>query len=561
MSDFFKKTCRSIKRYGGGIATGTGALFVFLGKGIQDDNSCNRVIRIGGFALGGYGVYKLINTLSNTCDTITSTVADTALYRAQCEADAKLYREKCKADAQYKVRNHQAEVPPPTPPETVSTSTDEQPQIRSDFDFPVTVGILDEVLDGCPEELKPAFLLAFLSECGALMFSKCRAMYLDGKLHSPNLMVVVEGQSGIGKGGFKTAFDHYFQRVIESDKQKLSSPTEDGIAQTISSDVSEARLTELLANGGGTHLLLFESECASLVYNLRDRSKGLRVDHLLKAFDNDEWDHLVKSKASGKQGRFNIFLNAVITGTPISIKELVSTKNLEGGLATRLSFVQVKLQGRQIPAIEYPTPERMEEIKDLIDQQRALYCYKTDVSGKDTPCAETVIELDYVNLALEKWLEEQKHLAENENNHARFNCCRRIACQAFRYAIVIHMLYKQHTDEPESCGVTDIVIYIADLLMRNFLYHFGEQWNKLHEGEPVGYGKGVASDASSAPTSSTHQDAEKRVLELHLLPDMENGQKKWGYKNIAREVGWFTADGQPDKERVRYFLNKHADKH
>ena len=67
-----------------------------------------------------------------------------------------------------------------------------------------------DIIMGVPDRHQDATLLLLLSMFGALI-SKVRAKYLDGKMHSPSLQVIIEGKSSSGKSVFSTIYQTLFQ--------------------------------------------------------------------------------------------------------------------------------------------------------------------------------------------------------------------------------------------------------------------------------------------------------------------------------------------------------------
>ena len=107
---------------------------------------------------------------------------------------------------------------------------------------------ISTILNGCPGGFRPAMLLHLLGTYGALCFSNVRAQYMDGRSHSPSLQVVIVGAQGSGKSIFKNVYEQdLFHRVVMEAREKSRSDKPDQIIQTIGSEISKARLLELIA--------------------------------------------------------------------------------------------------------------------------------------------------------------------------------------------------------------------------------------------------------------------------------------------------------------------------
>lgn len=186
------------------------------------------------------------------------------------------------------------------------------------------IQFLASILDRCPAGYEDAVLLSLLTECGALCFSKVRALYLDGKEHSPSLQTIVEGKQGSGKGKLLEFHKCLFSRLIESDMRKLN--LEDGsdvIIQTAGINISQSKFHEVMANNQGVHIYAIETEINTVEETFK-KSNGLSLDYLRKAFYNEPI--YLNNKAKGTvHGSFPVFFNYTFTGTPKAIDSLINS--------------------------------------------------------------------------------------------------------------------------------------------------------------------------------------------------------------------------------------------
>ena len=69
----------------------------------------------------------------------------------------------------------------------------------SDFEakFPTPdfskIPVLGKIISGCPDGYKVPMALHLLTAMGAICFSRVRSVYIDGRKHGPNLLLIVEG--------------------------------------------------------------------------------------------------------------------------------------------------------------------------------------------------------------------------------------------------------------------------------------------------------------------------------------------------------------------------------
>ena len=422
------------------------------------------------------------------------------------------------------------------------------------FKMPDLLGFLKTVMAICPSGYEPAMLLHVLSMFAALCFSKVRAKYLDGKKHAPNIQLAVEGGWGNGKAKFEDMYNLLFARIIDADVEKMNciDPEDEvhPVVQTVGLGLTRAKYFEVLSATKGLHLYNFSPEILAVINDLK-KQNGLTFEHLRKAFDNSTvYQNTMKNKS--KNGFFPVYYNYTFTGTPNDVSKFISGE-LEGGTASRIGWGVIPETGKEIPRLGTIAEPELEKIHDQIDDWKSKYCYQT-IGGEDIIQSETVIDLDYVNEALKKWLDEQFELSEQEKNPARANARTRMAAIAFHAAIVIAMVYgnpsaKEHAKRK---AVVELVIYIANLCMERFLHKFGDNQNKQKaeamEAEKV---KSGAVETCSNVTEDGNSD--EVVEEWHHLNTRE--EDRLGYKKIAKMYGV-----SPDtvKNRLRQYRIKNS---
>ena len=334
------------------------------------------------------------------------------------------------------------------------------------------IQFLASILDRCPAGYEDAVLLSLVTECGALCFPKVRALYLDGKEHSPSLQTIVEGKQGSGKGKLLELHKCLFNRLIESDMRKLNLENgSDVIIQTAGINISQSKFHEVMANNQGVHIYAIETEI-NTVKEAFKKSNGLSLDYLRKAFYNEPI--YLNNKAKGTvHGSFPVFFNYTFTGTPKAIDSLINASEVENGTASRICFSAIPEVERFAPSMEFPSGSELQSMQDQIDEWREKYCYRT-IDEKDIACAERIIIIDYVCDALHEWLAEQYDLYLTEGINERNDNRPRIATIAFHCAIVLHMLAGEPkpSDRKLRKTVKELTIYIANYCMERYLYKF-----------------------------------------------------------------------------------------
>lgn len=332
------------------------------------------------------------------------------------------------------------------------------------------IPLLKPVLDGCPEGFKEAMLFHLLTMTGALCFSRVRAKY-NGDLHAPNLMTVVEGKQGSGKSRFDLIYKKLFSRIIEQDRIKTRKDIPGNIKQTVGINITNSKFIDMLAENGKVHLYVIETELSRLLEV--SRSGRIGFIEFRKAFDNEDIEQFNKSKKS-TQGRYPVYLNCTLTGTPTAVSNAFNSKEVNEGSARRFCFTVIPEPGAHSEKIQFPEGEELEIIRDKIDEWRSKYCFHHDPVKGDIPCDEYVVDLDYVAEDLEDWIKAQYQIylkdKVEKRNEIRFG----IAAVAFHCAIVLHMLAGNPDANQRLArkNVKQLTLYIADYCMERYLTRF-----------------------------------------------------------------------------------------
>ena len=418
--------------------------------------------------------------------------------------------------------------------------------------------ILQFVVERSPAGYEVAMTVTLLCAFAALCFSKVRAKYLDGKIHAPNLLVLVEADWGVGKEKFMTALNALFKRLFDRDKAKYSSDDEGKIIQWAGISATESKFIDILADNGEVHVLMVSSEVLAAVNNMR-KQNGLTAEYFRKAIDNGEVYRANKSKAI--QGLFRVFMNCILTGTPGDTEKFFS-KELEGGTASRFCLLAIPDSGRYLEALIIEESEELERLRDQIDEWNRLYCYVHDESsGSDIPAEEHLIDLEYVNDAIKSWIDLQWLRANGDPSDPRVNARGRMGAIAFHCAMVIHMLFGCPGAEMAQtrCKVVDLTIYLANYCMERFLHKFGDiqkvQRELNNQAERVENTTTVdkeAQQSSPQPDEKNYsgglsKSTVKKMFEMYI-------PGKVGPGTIAKYFGLSGATGQ---QKVRRAIKKY----
>lgn len=381
---------------------------------------------------------------------------------------------------------------------------------------------ISTILNGCPGGFRPAMLLHLLGTYGALCFSNVRAQYMDGRSHSPSLQVVIVGAQGSGKSIFKNVYEQdLFHRVVMEDRKKGRSDKPDQIIQTIGSEISKARLLELIAGNHDVYFYLMETEIDTVRQSFT-KGGGLSSDLLRKAFSNESISLDNKHTRNECRGTFPVYFNYTFTGTPKAVRRFFKEEEYEDGTASRVCFCAIPELGHSIPEFDLPEGEELEKMRDRIDKWREQYCFRRTKEGIDIPANEHRTVLSYVFGTLKHWIEKQKEMGDETRKEVSL----RMATVAFHGAIVLHMLAGEPgKDVPKTrrviCKLTE---YLANHCMERFLCQ---------------YYKGVypKMDMPTEPRLGRRLTDEEIECWYPLWKTLDENGNQLGYGRIAKLIG------------------------
>ena len=497
---------------------------------------------------------------------ITIAQAEAEGHRKKKEADLDFLRDKYELDEEYGIHSGTNTDPDLTTEEVIEDFEQDDERdwwenFCENFKLPQRLPyIIREIVAGSPKGFEVPMILHLLQSLGAICFSRTRAYYV-GKLNAPSLQVIIEGDTGQGKGKFEDVFKALYARIIKQDAEKLEyldicrDEGKDAhvIIQTAGIDISRAKLIDILADNQGVHFDMFETEISAVSRTLKNSNGGLDFEHLRKAFSNEDVYKNNKSR-NGRNGMFTVYFNYAFTGTPPDVANFIKNQ-IDGGTANRICWSAIPRNGEVPNELILPDEKMLEAIRNQIDEWRQTYCY-TNVNGEDVACPETIIDLQYVEAALKSWISEQYKVARAENCRERADVRTRIGAIAFHCGIVLHMLFgnpsARQTDARDN--VLALVIYLANYCMERYLYKFGT-------GKVPNRVFPIRKEAPAPERQQPIVEEEKiqnipiSVLEM-IAEDNIRGVKGHGYYALAKKYGILYSNGDPDTSSVRRALEE-----
>lgn len=412
--------------------------------------------------------------------------------------------------------------------------------------------IIDEYAANCPVGFEVPVIAALTAELAGC-FSNVRAKYLDDNPHRANVMVVIEAPFSSLKGLIKRMIDTLFGRRIQRDIAKVSENSGSRkIIQTLAPNVTESTMLDIIGNNQGIHTILMDPETTTMVNAVRNKNNGLTYETIRKAYDNDELTRM-NGRKNAPQGSFTTAINIVLTGTPEATGKFLGAE-IEGGTASRMCLCMLPKLGKEIPSFPMPDGELLTQFQDQLDAWTEKYAYTTDADGNDNPVDPYETDMNYVNRALQEWLDDQYDLSQSENNPARDAIRLRIASSAFNCAIVWHMLYGEPDSHrrSERKSVVNLTIYMANYFMERWLHKFGVKYNEQQA-------RFTAEELVKIRRAPKVDKYEGRNHEIPSDP-MEKGKFFESLKNGGMTVGELSKEYGLTRDQINGYIRRYKDK-
>lgn len=428
--------------------------------------------------------------------------------------------------------------------------------------LPVWPPIVREVARCFPPKYQPMVALTACVAVSVLM-SRVVARYADNKLHHANLMLCVEGSQSGNKSFCKDAWemllgwlfeDDQKRRLIEADwerelrkKNGASVMTKDMpqlVVRTVTAAITTKKMLMRLQRALGLHLFCSCEEIDSLV-KAQKSTWSEKGDLLRYSFDNG-LAGCDTAFGSDSSIMVPVMMNSVWLGTPKAVSRFY--KDCEDGLVSRTifeilddGFSQKWTADQKATPMPPRTRERLTRLLREMDSRYAL------MADGETLAPVTELKLDFLNKALEAWLEQQRLMAIKEADRARDTFRKRAAVNAFRLgmvAMVCHQMQSHTIGRKEREEVKRFVLWAADRILTNVLTKFGDSYNEL------------IAQSESIP----HQRRTKTVTLYESLPeeftlaDLHKAMAAQGVKQRDRGLllAWQRADFIEECDKCRY---------
>lgn len=444
--------------------------------------------------------------------------------------------------------------------ESVNEDTGEQKKLSlslSDYqkNLPPLPPLFREFVKVCPPDFKAVQIVSMLPVVGTLC-THIRSTYLDGNEQSPSFITVVTAPQASGKSFARNMYNTLTARIQEQDatnraieesyRQELKKAKnakeqpEDPRAciRLLPPSVSIAKLLQRLDYARQKHLLTFAEEIDTLTKSNRSGAWAQKSDIYRNAFDNAEYGQDYMSDASYST-IVRVYYNLLILGTPRAVNRFFN--DIEDGLVSRVLFAELPSQaGKRMPKFGRFSANAAKRVDAIVERLMQMQdCY----------------ELEYLNKAIDNWLEQRRIDFLRTQNMALEIFRRRAAVIGFRAGLVAVACYEAGIVDDDTHKsrydqrVKKFALWVANYALTVLLNRFGEKMEEVQR--------------ETTPRQCTaYADLYAAMAVTFTSDDLRMATKRYGSQSPTKQIlyRWRQNDMIENVEGVNGVYKKITDK-